>query len=131
MTDDKIALRELLEKGSDVTAMTVPERLLQDLGVTDPDEIDLEAIAWTMGAEVRYRPLDGCEARILGRDDEAIITVTNVVRPDAGAFPLPTKSGIGLTIVGVASFAAPTTSIAAVRTAQSWRRRPTATQQIS
>src|ERR1700733_2935427 len=24
----------------------------------------------------RYRPLDGCEARIIGRDDQAIITIT-------------------------------------------------------
>jgi len=58
-----------------VTPLSVPERVLQGLGITDPDDIDLEAIAWIMGAEVRYRPLDGCEARIIGRDDQAIITV--------------------------------------------------------
>jgi hypothetical protein len=58
-----------------VTPLSAPERVLQGLGVNDPDDIDLEAIAWTMGAEVRYRPLDGCEARIIGRDDQVIITV--------------------------------------------------------
>jgi hypothetical protein len=51
------------------------ERLLQELGVTEPDEIDLEGIAYYVNARVRYRPLDGCEARIVGNDDEAIITV--------------------------------------------------------
>ena len=51
------------------------EILLQDLGVTEPSEIDLEAIAFHVNARVRYRPLDGCEARIIGRADQAIITV--------------------------------------------------------
>jgi hypothetical protein len=39
--------------------MTTAERFLQSLGVTDPQEIDLEAIAWTQGVVVNYRPLDG------------------------------------------------------------------------
>lgn len=51
------------------------EQLLQELGVTDPAEIDLEAIAFHMNAQVRFRPLDGCEARIVGTADRAIITV--------------------------------------------------------
>jgi len=51
------------------------ERLLQELGVTEPDEIDLEPIAYYVNARVKYRPLDGCEARIIGKGDEAIITV--------------------------------------------------------
>jgi hypothetical protein len=53
------------------------ELLLQQFGITDPKEIDLEAIAWTQGVRVRYRPLDGCEARILGNGDQAIITVNS------------------------------------------------------
>lgn len=55
--------------------MTPAERLLQELGVTEPSEIDLEAIAFHLGARVRYRPLDGCEARIIGSNDLSIITV--------------------------------------------------------
>lgn len=51
------------------------ERLLQELGITDPQEIDLEAIAYHVGATIRFRPLDGCEARIIGRGSRAIITV--------------------------------------------------------
>lgn len=76
-----------------MTAPTVPERVLQDLGVTDPDDLDLEAIAWTMGAEVRYRPLDGCEARILGRGDQAIITVNQRSAPRRRRFSLAHEIG--------------------------------------
>jgi Zn-dependent peptidase ImmA (M78 family) len=58
-----------------VTRLTPAERLLQELGITEPNEIDLEAIAFHLGARVRYRKLEGCEARIIGRDDAAIITI--------------------------------------------------------
>ena len=51
------------------------ERLLMDLGITDPRDIHLEAIALTQGVQVRYRRLDGCEAQILGHGDRAIIVI--------------------------------------------------------
>ncbi len=51
------------------------EALLVGLGIDEPKQIDLEAIAWTLGAEVRYAVLDSCEARIIGFGDRAIITV--------------------------------------------------------
>jgi hypothetical protein len=51
------------------------EHILKILGVTTPDEIDVDAIAWHLGAEVRYDSLEDCEARIVGTDDTAIITV--------------------------------------------------------
>lgn len=60
-----------------MTQLTCSERLLQELGVTQPNEIDLEAIAYHLGARVQFRPLDGCEARIIGRGDKAIITINN------------------------------------------------------
>lgn len=53
------------------------EQLLQDLGVTEPKEIDLEAIAFHVNARIRYRPLDGCEACIVGAATKAIITVND------------------------------------------------------
>lgn len=55
--------------------MSRAEHLLQELGVTEPKEIDLEAIAFYLGARVRYRPLEGCEACIIGNADAAIISV--------------------------------------------------------
>lgn len=54
---------------------TPAEALLRSLGVTRPDEIDLEAIAWAVGAKVRQGDLESCEARIIGYRDQAIITV--------------------------------------------------------
>ena len=58
--------------------MTSPaEETLRELGVTDPKDIDIEAIAWCLGARVKYRPLDRCEARITGNGDHAIITVNS------------------------------------------------------
>lgn len=51
------------------------DQVLQELGITEPQEIDIEAIAWHLGARVKYRPLDRCEARIAGNGDHAIITV--------------------------------------------------------
>lgn len=57
--------------------LTHGEQLLQELGITEPQEIDLEAIAFYLGARVRFRPLDGCEARIVGLGNQAIITVND------------------------------------------------------
>jgi IrrE N-terminal-like domain len=55
--------------------VTPAEALLQELGITEPKEIDLEAVAFHVGARVRFRPLCGCEAHILGCGGQAVITV--------------------------------------------------------
>jgi Zn-dependent peptidase ImmA (M78 family) len=60
-----------------VNGLRPAEQLLQSLGITDPHDIDLEAIAFDQGAMVKHRPLNGCEARILGYGDRAVITVDN------------------------------------------------------
>jgi len=57
------------------------ERILLDLGIESPQDIDLEAIAWTLGAAVTFRPLDKCEAMIVGGDRRAIITVNSKAIP--------------------------------------------------
>lgn len=56
---------------------TPAERLLLSLGIRDPREIDLEAIAYSQGAFVKYRPMDRCEATIVGNDKHAIIAVNS------------------------------------------------------
>ena len=38
-----------------MTALRPAERMLVALGIERPDQIDLEAIAWTGGAVVKYR----------------------------------------------------------------------------
>jgi Zn-dependent peptidase ImmA (M78 family) len=74
-------------------ALTHAERLLQELGITQPDEIDLEAIAFHVGARVRYRPLEGCEARIVGVADQAIITVKADSNPRRQRFSIAHELG--------------------------------------
>ncbi|SFM31228.1 ImmA/IrrE family metallo-endopeptidase [Methylobacterium pseudosasicola] len=73
--------------------LTLSERLLQRFGVERPDEIDVEAIAWMLGAKVRYRELHSCEARIVGREDRAIITVDNRVTPRRQRFSVAHELG--------------------------------------
>lgn len=73
--------------------LTPAEKILYDLGVTEPAEIDLEAIAWTRNARVRYRPLCGCEARIFGNDDRAIISVNSNSPPQRMRFSLAHEIG--------------------------------------
>lgn len=61
--------------------MSLPSRfrsaadLLKELGITEPSEIDIEAIAQHCDATVTYGNLSGSEARIVGSEDSAIITV--------------------------------------------------------
>lgn len=60
--------------------MRPAEELLVELGVSDPRDIDLPAIALCVGAEVQYRRLIGCEAQIIGFRDRAIIYVDERVK---------------------------------------------------
>jgi hypothetical protein len=46
-----------------------------DLGITEPDSIDVEAIAWDEGVRVQYGDLSGCEARLVGVGDRGIVTI--------------------------------------------------------
>lgn len=52
-----------------------PQALLKALHVTAPRDIDIEAIAQYCGATVMYERLVGCEGRIIGHGNRAIITV--------------------------------------------------------
>lgn len=56
---------------------TSAERLLIDLGITKPTEIDLEAIAYSLGSVVKFRPMDRCEATIVGNGRRAVIAVNS------------------------------------------------------
>lgn len=52
------------------------ETLLQRFGIDHPSQIDLEAIAYELGALVVYRKLDGCDARIVGHGTKAIVAIS-------------------------------------------------------
>ncbi len=58
-----------------MTFLSPAECVLKELDVTGPQEIDLDAIAWHLGARIKLCELDGCEARIIGNHDRAIIRV--------------------------------------------------------
>lgn len=63
-----------------------PNALLQELGITTPEEIQLEAIAEHCQATIVYRRTVGCEARVLGYGDRAIITVNDTAPPERRRF---------------------------------------------
>jgi hypothetical protein len=59
-----------------------PSQILSDLGIQEPGDIDIEAIAEDCGATIRYQTLSGCVARIMGYKNRAIITIDqNCSRP--------------------------------------------------
>lgn len=60
--------------------------LLRELGVTEPEDIRIEAIAQHCGATVVYEPLTGCAARIVGYGEEAFITVDSRSRLERRRF---------------------------------------------
>jgi Zn-dependent peptidase ImmA (M78 family) len=59
-----------------------PAAILEELGITEPEDLDIEAIAQSCGATIVYERLDGCAARILGNGDQAIVIVDD--RPNIG-----------------------------------------------
>ena len=72
---------------------TRAEGLLQSLGIDTPTDIDLEAIAWHVGARIKIRPLVNCEARIIGLDDKAIISVNAASTPERQRFSIGHELG--------------------------------------
>lgn len=87
------------------TLVRSPEKLLQYLGVAEPKDIDLEAIAQFCGATVLYESLQGAEARILGAGDRAIITVNNTSRRGRQRFSIGHELGHWVWDRGKAAFA--------------------------
>jgi len=61
----------------DISTLSPAESLLWSYGITDPADIDLDAIAFDMGATVHRRPLCGCEARLVANGDKAAITINS------------------------------------------------------
>jgi IrrE N-terminal-like domain len=63
-----------------------PDQLLDELGITEPSQLRIEAIAYHCHAVIVYEPLSGCEANIVGKDDRAIITVNSKAIPTRRRF---------------------------------------------
>ncbi|MBS1962320.1 MAG: ImmA/IrrE family metallo-endopeptidase [Bdellovibrionales bacterium] len=67
-------------------AQTPPVTIIETLGIEDPSEIDLPIIAAACGAIILEKPLTGCDARIIGSGDRAIITVRSDASPERKRF---------------------------------------------
>lgn len=74
-------------------SLTRAELRLQELGITEPDEIDLEAIAWDEGVRVQHEDLPGCEARLVGFKDRAIVTIRKSTETRRKRFSLAHELG--------------------------------------
>jgi Zn-dependent peptidase ImmA (M78 family) len=66
--------------------MRPAEELLTELGISDPADIELEAIAHCVGVEVEYRRLANCEAQIIGYRNRAVVYVSSDTRPHRKRF---------------------------------------------
>ncbi|MBP0637991.1 ImmA/IrrE family metallo-endopeptidase [Cupriavidus sp. AcVe19-6a] len=51
------------------------ESLIAELGITSPQDLDIEAVAFDSGVEVVYEAMTGCEASLVGYRDRAIATI--------------------------------------------------------
>ena len=66
--------------------VSAAERLLQQLGISNAKDIDLDAIAWHLGAVVKYRHMDKADATIVGSLKHAVIAVNNSRIPSRQRF---------------------------------------------
>jgi Zn-dependent peptidase ImmA (M78 family) len=81
-----------------------PAEILSDLGIRQPKDLDIEAIAMHCGALIQYKPLSGCEARIMGLDDSAIITINVNSSPERKRFSGGHELGHWMRDRGTATF---------------------------
>ena len=63
-----------------MTPATRAETRIAELGIRDPRDLDIEAIAFDSGVSVRYESLTGCEAMLVGFGSKAIATIKPSVR---------------------------------------------------
>lgn len=55
--------------------LSLGERVLWNYGITEPEEINMDAIAFDLGIQIRRRKLDGADARLVTVDERGVITV--------------------------------------------------------
>jgi len=76
-----------------VTRQTPSETLLMELGITEPNEIDVDLIAHYVGVKVKYDELHGCEARLVGYHDRAVVTIRKRTTPTRQRFSVAHELG--------------------------------------
>jgi len=70
-----------------------PDDILKELGIYEPGDIDLDLVAFSLGAEVKRSPLSYCEGSIIGTDNKAIITINKDARLSRQRFSLGHEIG--------------------------------------
>lgn len=75
--DDAAATELTYSPGESGNFYKSPDSLLEELEITEPNEIDVEAIAYGQGALVIYEPLQKCEAYTLSKDANNAVIVVN------------------------------------------------------
>jgi hypothetical protein len=88
-----------------------PAALLEELGITDPSGINVDAIAEYCGATVVYERLSGSEARIIGVDARAIITVNSHASPERQRFSAAHELGHWMRDRGKVAFSCTETNL--------------------
>src|SRR5262245_28427879 len=68
-------------------------QVLERHGVRSPKRVDLEAIAETLGVRIRVIKLEGCEGRIWGCDDTAVVSISEDLTPHRQRFCLAHELG--------------------------------------
>jgi Zn-dependent peptidase ImmA (M78 family) len=92
-------------------SLTFAERLLQSYGVSQPEEIDLEAIAFDQGATVKYRSMTSCEARVVGAGRYAVISINSGSGIERQRFSLGHELGHWIQDKGLISLSCARTAI--------------------
>lgn len=76
-----------------MSAISPAERLLMQFGVLRAQDIDLEAIAWHLGAVVKYRHMDSADGTIIGSLTRAVIAINSSTIPTRQRFSLAHELG--------------------------------------
>lgn len=87
-----------------------PEDVLRGLGVDEPEDIWIEAIAEDCDATIVYERLEGAEARIIGFNDRAIITVNATAQLERQRFSAGHELGHWMRDRGKISFSCTATT---------------------
>lgn len=69
------------------------EKRIIDLGISDPNDLDIEAIAFDASMKVEYSDLNGCAAMLVGFGDAAIATVRRSGNPGRDRFSIAHELG--------------------------------------
>lgn len=76
------------------------DALIAEYCISDPTDLDIEAISFAAGMAVEYRNLIGCEATLVGYGDQAIATINPAAVRGRERFSIGHELGIGLCIEG-------------------------------